>query len=92
MLYELIMAGTSSSSALRRRAMCRVENGERPQIPNSVALFVRELIDNCWATRPGHRPAFADIYETLKKQGFLILDGVNPARVKSYAAELEAVA
>jgi serine/threonine-protein kinase len=91
MLYEIVMAGTCSSSDLRRKAMCRVENGERPQIPNSVPEFVRKLIDDCWASQAEHRPAFADIYEALKKHNFLILEGVNAARVKSFAAELEGV-
>jgi serine/threonine protein kinase len=88
-LYEIVMAGICSSGALRRRAMCRMENGERPQIPDHVVPFVRDLIDDAWSTNHEYRPSFADIYQRIKKNGFLVLEGADAQLVQKYAEEIE---
>ncbi len=42
-------------------------DNQRPDMPASVPVVWRSLIENCWQTDPAERPVFKDIVEWLVK-------------------------
>jgi hypothetical protein len=60
----------------------------RPEIPGSVAPFVAQLIEHCWAPDPGDRPSFDKILKRMEAMDFRLREGVNPSRVARFVQEI----
>ena len=88
MLYEII----TGKLALRHLNMIQVaryiNEGKRPQIPNTVLPFTRELIESCWSQEPSERPSFESIYRDIEAHNFRLFSDVDVRRVTEYAKSL----
>jgi TPR repeat protein/serine/threonine protein kinase len=62
----------------------------RPNIPDCVAPAVRDLITDCWAHDPDHRPSFEGILDRLRGMDFKLAADVNPSKIAKFVAEAEA--
>lgn len=62
------------------------EQGKKPQIPSNINKVSRQLINSCWSTSPSERPSFTEILDTIKKNKFRLIDGVekNIAAINSF--------
>jgi serine/threonine protein kinase len=82
-LYEIV-SGTGVLSSCDPRDKMRLfrelQGGNRPEIPESVLPFTRELIEKCWSASATERPSFKEIFESLKEVKLEIISGVEPSR------------
>jgi serine/threonine protein kinase len=86
-LYEIVCGNGVFSRCEGEEEMrwCeRLQAGERPEIPENVLSFARELIENCWSSVPTKRPSFSEIWRRMKKAGFGIVNGVDIAAVEAF--------
>jgi serine/threonine protein kinase len=67
----------------------KVRSGYIPKIPESVCAWVGGLIVWCLASKPDDRPSFDDILVTMKRYGFLIMEGVDQGVVRAYVNGVE---
>jgi serine/threonine protein kinase len=67
----------------------KVVEGERPEIPDSVARGARELIEDCWAHEPDDRPTFAAIVDRLAEMEFKVTAGVSRANLGGFVKGIE---
>jgi hypothetical protein len=63
--------------------------GKRPDIPEKVLPFTRQLIEQCWAETPEKRPSFSEIWRSLQYVNFKILPGVESAAVEGFVLRIE---
>jgi hypothetical protein len=61
----------------------RPANGER-NIPEGVPKFVSDIIEAGFSAESGTFRSFGDIFESLKKNRFGIVAGVNSAEVSAF--------
>ena len=50
-----------------------VINGNRPEIPNSLSISYRSLIEKSWSQDPNDRPSFDTIVKLLKNDSNFII-------------------
>jgi hypothetical protein len=68
--------------------MFRVLSYRRPDFPDHVATWVRELIGSCWSIDPTHRPSFSEILSALELHQFAIVDGVDSDEVRRFLSSV----
>ena len=56
----------------------------RPDIPDTVDVPVKTLIENCWQGDPNQRPKFAEIVRDLLHYDDPLLDGVDMDEYRAY--------
>jgi hypothetical protein len=67
----------------------RVVDGERPEVPDSVAAGARELIEDCWAHDPDDRPTCAAIVDRLEEMDFKVTAGVSRVKLRAFVKRIE---
>jgi serine/threonine protein kinase len=83
-LYEIITGnGLFSNEGDKMGLFIDMQNGKRPDIPENVLSFSRELITKCWSAEASERPEFNEIWNLLKKAEFKVLPGVDFRAVKA---------
>jgi serine/threonine protein kinase len=90
-LYELLTGQQAFSKELTpNEIMFKVAlKHARPDIPEFVLPFARELITDCWAEEPGDRPPFDEIVDCLKKMKFKVMPNVNSSKLSAFVKEIE---
>jgi TPR repeat protein len=90
-VYELIVWGPGLPRKLSELHWTKsiVVKDRRPEFPDSVPLHVRELIEDCWATNPAHRPTFDVIVFRLEQMQFKVTAGVDSAKVATFLEKIE---
>jgi serine/threonine protein kinase len=89
-LFEILAGFPAFSARLGRYKILRsVVEGERPEIPGSVAAGARELIEDCWAHEPDDRPTFAAIVDRLVGMEFKVTAGVNRVKLRAFVKRIE---
>jgi serine/threonine protein kinase len=92
-LYEMILCEpVFSPDLLPYQVMWKVLAPWRPEFPDWVDPFIRDLITSCWSLDPSARPSFEDILNTLESHDFVIVDGVDPSSVRSFISRVEGTA
>jgi hypothetical protein len=63
-------------------AVIRAQRDEtRPDIPDSVGLFMQQLIRRCWSKDPSRRPSFQAILDDIFAPCFVILPEADSAAI-----------
>jgi serine/threonine protein kinase len=90
-LYELIVGQPAFPLEIEPQRLAKLIVGDdfRPQIPDSVPTNVQELIEDCWATNPAHRPTFDVIVFRLEQMQFKLTAGVNSTKVAAFVNRIE---
>jgi hypothetical protein len=88
MCYEILSGNKVFSPALsaaeiRRKTM---NNQERPQIPSCIKGDFGKLIERCWNSDPSKRPPIGEVWHTLERMNFQIIDGVDSGMVRKHIA------
>jgi hypothetical protein len=68
--------------------MCRILEGQRPEIPPEMDLQVANLLKKCWSENQQQRPQFYEILEDLANLGYKILPRANSRKVREYVDEI----
>jgi hypothetical protein len=91
-LLELVVGRSAFAEnlALFQIASMLVFEDARPEIPDSVLLATRALIEACWATDPDERPTFEEIVNSLTRMQFKVTAHVNSAKVAAFVTSIEA--
>jgi serine/threonine protein kinase len=90
-LYELLAGRPAFPNGLTHNQVAfkiAVEN-ERPDIPGFVLRSGRELITECWAKEPGHRPTFDEIVDRLVSVNFKLIRNVNSSKIVQFFERIE---
>jgi serine/threonine protein kinase len=83
-LYEIITGnGFFSNDGRKNKLFAEMQIGKRPNIPDSVVPFSRDLITKCWSAEPSGRPEFDEIWISLEKAEFKVLPGIDFRAVKA---------
>jgi serine/threonine protein kinase len=82
-LYEIItgdgiFCNDRNISKFRTQLLTR----KRPHIPEDVIPFTRNLIRKCWSSEASKRPRFSKIWNSLKENEFVVMNGVDIDDVK----------
>jgi tRNA A-37 threonylcarbamoyl transferase component Bud32 len=64
-------------------------SGRRPTIPDSVSVWVRELISRCWSPDPATRPSFDDIVADCQCNSFALDGSADVAAITRYARRIQ---
>jgi hypothetical protein len=90
-LYEVIVGQSAFPPEMKpeRLAKLIVFKDFRPQIPDFVPEIVKELIEDCWATNPAHRPTFDVIVFRLEQMQFKLFEGVKSTKVAAFVNKIE---
>ncbi|KAK8858250.1 hypothetical protein M9Y10_013351 [Tritrichomonas musculus] len=67
----------------------RVQQGNMPEIDDSVPESFKKLIQQCWAQEPDERPTFNQIVHSLRTDPGFIIDGVNKDEYLDYIKYLD---
>jgi mitogen-activated protein kinase kinase kinase 11 len=91
LLYELIVGQRIFPPDLSEQfiAYRAVMEKWRPDIPDWIEPTVAELIAECWAEDPDHRPGFWEILERLEAMDFEVVPGVNSTKMAKFVAEMK---
>jgi serine/threonine protein kinase len=82
-LYEIIGSHAVFCEGIGlKQLVLRLRGHDLPNIPSEFGWLMQELIPRCWAERPGSRPSFQDIFETIAKADFAILPNVDRSAIK----------
>ena len=57
--------------------MIQVSQGIKAPIPKSINKFSNDLISKCWSFDPKDRPSFTEIVDTIVKNKFQLINGIN---------------
>jgi serine/threonine protein kinase len=89
-MYEMISCeAVFSTNLLPQQVMKKVLTDWRPEFPDWLDPFVRDLIESCWSSDPSARPSFADILKILDSHDFVVVDGVGASSVRSFISWVE---
>jgi serine/threonine protein kinase len=88
MCYEIlsgnkVFSPRLSPAELRRQTM---NNQERPQIPSCIKGDFGKLIERCWNSDPSKRPPIGEVWDTLERMNFQIIDGIDSDSVRESLA------
>jgi serine/threonine protein kinase len=86
--YEMLMLGKGQSDVIRRIALNRILSGARPEFPTDFPEWVRNVIDDCWATNPEQRPTFRHVFQIFQRQKFAVTMGVKTAEVQNIVTRI----
>jgi serine/threonine protein kinase len=90
-LYELLTGKAAFAETLTQLQIAwnvAIANN-RPDIPEFVLPFARELIIDCWAIEPGDRPSFEEIVDRLVEMKFKVMPNVNPRKLFTFVNKIE---
>jgi serine/threonine protein kinase len=88
-LFETVTGRSAFTNKNVYKITQDIRAGKRPTIPESLPDLTKVLIEKCWDDKPGQRPSFDAVYESLKSAGYRVLPGVDTAKVAAYVAEIE---
>jgi hypothetical protein len=89
-LFELLARRPAFPEGLHPYQLAfRVIEGDRPEIPDSVAPPARALIADCWAQDPDERPMFEEIADRLAEMEFRVAAKVKSAKVAEFVRSIE---
>jgi serine/threonine protein kinase len=89
-VYEIITGnGLFSNDGDKMGLFIDMQKGKRPNIPESVLPFSRDLITKCWSAEPSERPEFEEIWRSLEKAEFKVLPGVDFRAVNGLCERIE---
>lgn len=60
-----------------RIGIAEVAAGKKAPIPKGINDFAKNLILRCWATNSKNRPSFSQIADDIKKNKFMLIDGIE---------------
>jgi serine/threonine protein kinase len=90
-LYEIVTGnGLFSNDGNKMKLFVDMQTGKRPDIPEYVFGFIRDMIEKCWSQTSSKRPEFKDIWEILKTNEFNVMDGIDAFTVISRISGIEA--
>ena len=87
-LYEIVTGNLALRHLNQMQVPVFISRGKRPEIPESVLPFMRELIERCWSQDPCERPSFEEIYDSIRDAGFRLFDDADFGAVSSYGESL----
>jgi serine/threonine protein kinase len=90
-LYEIVTGnGIFSNEGNKGRLLLDMQGGKRPDIPEDVFPFTREMITACWSHEASKRPDFKKIWKSLRDNEFKMMNGINLHSVKASISVIEA--
>lgn len=90
-LYEIVTGKepTYDFNPIWFQLIQKVNEGERPKLPNYVPKHYRNLIERCWSQNPSERPSFESIVDELKNNDSFINDSVDKFTFLDYVDYLD---
>jgi serine/threonine protein kinase len=64
-------------------------SGRRPEIPDSVPVWVRELICRCWSPDPATRPSFDEIVVDCERNSFALDGSADVVTITGYVRRIQ---
>ena len=61
--------------------LMKIAKGEMPKMPDSMAKWVRDLINNCFCFNPDERPSFQEVFEIMKSNNFDLFADVDGGKL-----------
>jgi serine/threonine protein kinase len=89
-LYELIVGQKAFPLSLSTTAvMKRVILDQRPKIPETVDLRVRQIISQCWSVRLEDRPRASEVLEQFAAFDFKIFADVDRREIAAFVNDIQ---
>jgi serine/threonine protein kinase len=89
-VYEIVSGnGIFSNDGNKFKLFGMMQSGKRPDIPDFVLPFSRELIEKCWSEEASNRPSFSEIWRKLEEAEFKFMEGVDSHAVKGWWGGIE---
>ena len=74
MVFVELLTWRSPWGKMGREVQEKLNNGERPPLPDDLPAYVSFIVDCCWCAHPTARPTFTDICSMLQNAKLLLLD------------------